>query len=162
MSPPVIRRAGAGDAEPIHRFLRALAEETDDVARFRSTPETVLRDGFGPAPQFRAQIAEVDGAAVGLSLYMPHYSTTLAAPGIYIQDLYIAPAARGLGLGRWMLMASARDGNAAWGATFLRLAVLQHNTGAVAFYRRLGFWLGEDDTPALLSGKAYRRLMEQQ
>jgi ribosomal protein S18 acetylase RimI-like enzyme len=121
----------------------------------------VLRDGFGPSPQFWAQLAKDQGTAVGLSLYMPHYSTTLASPGIYIQDLYIAPTARSRGLGRRLLTASARDGNQAWGATFLRLAVHRHNTGAVAFYRRLGFWIGEDDTPALLSGRAYRRLTEQ-
>jgi ribosomal protein S18 acetylase RimI-like enzyme len=161
MTPEItIRRATAEDSEAIHRFLLALVEETDDASRFRSTPETVVRDGFGPVPQFRAQLAEDRGEAVGLSLYMPHYSTTLATPGLYVQDLYIAPAARGLGLGRRLLAASARDGGAVWGATFLRLAVLRRNTGAIAFYRQLGFWIGEDDTPALLSGRAYRKLTE--
>jgi ribosomal protein S18 acetylase RimI-like enzyme len=156
----IIRSAATPDATTIHRFLLALAEETDDTDRFRSTPETVLRDGFGPTPRFRAQLAEMYGAPVGLSLYLPYYSTTLAAPGLYVQDLYIDPAARGRGLGRRLLAESARDGHAVLGTTFLRLAVLSHNAGAIAFYRRLGFSIDEHDTPAMLSGEAHAALME--
>jgi len=155
-----IRSATERDAGAIHRFLLALAEESDDEARFSSTPETVRRDGFGRAPRFRAQLAEDRGGAVGLALYLPYYSTTLAAPGLYVQDLYIAPAARSAGLGRRLLAAAARDGHAVWGTRFVRLAVLRHNTGAVAFYRRLGFSIDEHDIPAMLSGAAHTALME--
>jgi len=158
--PITLRSAAPEDAEAIHSFLLALAEETDGAARFRSTPATVLRDGFGAAPQFRAQLAEQDRTPVGLALYLSHYSTTLATPGLYVQDLYVAPVVRGHGVGRRLLAAAARDGHAVWGAGFLRLAVLRRNTGAIAFYRRLGFWIGDDDTPALLSGRAYGKLTE--
>ncbi len=82
-------------------------------------------------------VAELDGAVVGFALWFRNFSTWLAKPGIYLEDLFVSPSARGHGLGKALLMelvAVARDrgyGRVEW-------SVLDWNSPAIGFYRSLG------------------------
>ena len=97
-----------------------------------------IRDqGFGADPAFEALIAERDGAAVGLCLFFESFSSWDGRRGVYVQDIYVAEAARGLGLGR-RLLAEAAAISRARGGSYLRLSVAAENDQAQAFYQRIG------------------------
>jgi ribosomal protein S18 acetylase RimI-like enzyme len=131
------RLATAADVPALHRLLEALAAQ--DGAGPVGSPESLRAHGFGPRPLFQAILAERAGAAVGMVLFYPDYSTHRGEPGCYVQDIYLEPAARGAGLGRALLaraQAVAREG---WGARYLTLAVDPGNAQAQAVYDRLGF-----------------------
>lgn len=151
-----IRPATPDDADAIATMLAHLADETGDGAHFASTPDTIRAYGYGPEAFFETLIAEREGAAVGLALYFRHFSTTRAQPGVYVQDLWVAPEARGTRLGARLLAAVARAG-AAWGARYLALTTHGGNETARAFYTRLGFE-PQGDTPMMLDGDAFTAL----
>lgn len=152
MTDITVRTARPEDAAQLNTALRGLSEELGDA--HGASDEDILRCGFGEKPVFRAQLAERDGASVGCALYSPLYSTIRAAPGLFVSDLWIAPDARGLGLGRRLLAAAARDADEAWGARFLKLTVYDDNHPAQAFYHRLGFRHDRRDQPQTLDGAA--------
>ena len=128
-----IRIAGPGDAATLARVLAALSAELGED--HRADAEALAEAMARPFPPFRAAIAGETGAA----LYSPLYSTVMGGAGVYVADLWVAPEARGIGLGRRLLHAVAEDADAVWGARFLTLAVYDHSRDAMAFYRRLGF-----------------------
>jgi GNAT superfamily N-acetyltransferase len=152
-----IRAATPDDATAIATMLARLADETGDGARFASTPDTIRAYGFGPEAYFHTLIAERDGAPAGLALYFRHFSTTRAQPGVYVQDLWVAPEARGAHLGARLLAAVAAAARAAWGARYLALTTHGANHPARAFYTRLGFE-PQGDTPMMLDGGAFASL----
>ena len=152
-----IRFGERGDVPVIARLIRALAryerleqEVTMDEARL----ETAL---FGPHPYAETLIAEDGGDAVGFALFFHNFSTFLAQPGIYLEDLYVEESRRGKGVGRALLqrlaaIAVERDcGRLEW-------AVLDWNTDAVGFYERLGARPNADWTVYRLSGDALSAL----
>jgi GNAT superfamily N-acetyltransferase len=152
----VIRTAGPEDAASIVRLIRELAAYEDLLEHVRITEADVLRDGFGAHPCFECLLAEVDGEAVGGAIHRPSYSTFEGRPGLYVEDLFVAESARGLGVGRVLmarLAAIARER----GCTRMSLAVLHWNP-ARDFYRRLGFAHVEEWLPYQLSGAALARL----
>ncbi|MNM86930.1 Acetyltransferase (GNAT) family protein [compost metagenome] len=108
---------------------------------------------FGPRPYAEVLIGEVDGEAAGFALFFHNYSTFLSKPGIYLEDLFVRPAARGLGLGKALLTALAklaveRDcGRLEW-------SVLDWNEPAIGFYRSLGATPMDDWTVYRLTGEA--------
>ncbi|MBO3274411.1 GNAT family N-acetyltransferase [Pseudomonas schmalbachii] len=108
---------------------------------------------FGPRPYAEVLIGEVDGEAAGFALFFHNYSTFLSKPGIYLEDLFVRPAARGLGLGKALLAALAklaveRDcGRLEW-------SVLDWNEPAIGFYRSLGATPMDDWTVYRLTGEA--------
>jgi len=131
-----IRRALPADAPAVAALGRALnlhLREPDE----HFTAEAVLRDGFGAEPQFSVLLAERDGAAVGYLLLHEAYETAYAARGLYVCDIYVAPAARGAGVGRALMAAAAREAKAR-GRSFLWWAVKPWNADAQAFYQALG------------------------
>lgn len=132
-----IRFATAADVPTILNFIRALAhyeklehEVVADEAGLRSTL-------FGPRPAAEVLLAELAGAPVGFALFFASYSTFLGKPGLYLEDLFVEPAARGRGVGLALMSALAqitldRDyGRFEW-------SVLDWNTPALEFYRALG------------------------
>ena len=128
-----VRFARPEDAETIIEFVRGLAVfERESPDRVHLTPEAILRDGFGERPVFEALIAEQSGRAVGFALFFPHYSTWEGAPGLYVEDLYVADEARGSGAGHALLVALARIAQER-GWARLDLSVLDWNP-ARAFY----------------------------
>ena len=104
----------------------------------RGSAEALRRYGFGASPMFQAVLAEEAGAATGLGLFFPEFSTLRGCPGVFVQDLFVAAPARGQGLGR-KLLALALDAGLAWDAAYLALMVDRSNTRARVFYDRCGF-----------------------
>ena len=91
-------------------------------------------------------------------LFFRHYSTTQGQPGVYVQDLWTAPEARGLGLGAALLAAVVRHARTRWGACYLKLTTHGHNDAARAFYAGLGFAAHPEDVPMRLDGTAFAAL----
>jgi GNAT superfamily N-acetyltransferase len=156
MAAVTIREAVPADAGTIVLLIRALAAYENMADLVRITDADVLRDGFGDRRCFEALLAELDGQAVGLALYRPSYSTFDGRPGLYVEDLFVAESARGLGIGR-MLMARLAAIARERGGSRMTLAVLHWNP-ARDFYRRLGFIQVEDWLSYQLSGDALVRL----
>lgn len=153
-----IRLANRDDAGAIAAMLAQLAHETGDAARFATTPETIRAHGFGADPMFAALIAEEQGAPRGLALFFRHYSTTRAMPGAYVQDLWVAPEARGKSLGTALLAAVADHAAAGWGARYIALTAHGHNGAAQGFYTGLGFAAEPDDVAMFLTGASLAAL----
>ncbi len=132
-----IRRATEADAGAIHARVIELAAAIGMAGKVASRIEDIREQGFGADPAFEALIAERDGAPVGLCLFFESFSTWDGRRGVYIQDIYVSEAARGLGLGR-RLLAEAAAISRARGGSYLRLSVEAENDKAQAFYRRIG------------------------
>jgi len=131
-----VRRAESRDAEILAQLVRALNEHQGDPTT-HLTPDAVRRDGFGESPKFEAWLAELDGEVVGYALVVPAaYETGFAKAGVYLQDLFVAEAARRRGAGRALLAAVAADTRRR-GLEFVWWASRAWNTGAHAFFRRL-------------------------
>ena len=156
MPPITIRQAARSDAATIVRLIRDLAAFEDMLDRVRITEADVLRDGFGARPCFECLLAEAGGEAVGIAIHRPGYSTFDGRPGLYVEDLFVAESARGLGIGR-LLMARLAAIAQARGCSRMSLAVLHWNP-ARAFYHRLGFTQVEDWLPYQLSDDDLVRL----
>ena len=139
-----LREATADDAATIATLVRWLARATGEEHKVLSAPDDFARHGFGSAPAFRALLAERDGEAIGLALWFYNFSSWRGELGAYLQDIYVDEAARGTGLGRRLLAATAQRAQAD-GATHLRLSVAADNEGARAFYEHLGFTYRDDE-----------------
>lgn len=132
-----IRWARREDAAEIVRLVRALAEyEREPPSIVKMTEADVLRDGFSEPRRFEALIAEADGRAVGFALFFHNYSTWEGRAGLYVEDLFVEPAARGCGLGRKLMAALARIAHER-GCRRLDLNVLRWNPTR-DFYHRIG------------------------
>jgi len=141
-------------------MLLALARHIGEDHHHLSTAETLRADGFSDRPAFDALIAEQQSAPVGLSLFFPMYSTTHGASGVYVQDLWVSTELRGVGLGRQLLATTAKHAAEAWNATFLKLAVYNGDTAAVAFYQRVGLKAGDGELPLAAIGEEFQRIRD--
>jgi GNAT superfamily N-acetyltransferase len=159
MSNVAIRHATAADAATIMRLVKELAAFEGLADQVRMTADDALRDGFGARPCFECLLAEIDGQAVGMALYFPTYSTFEGRSNLYVEDLYLAEAARGHGLGR-QLVARLAAIALERGCRRLDLAVLHWNP-ARGFYHRLGFRQQDGWLPYRLSGDALARLADE-
>ena len=135
MDDTLIRAAEPGDLPSVVALVRALAdfeklEGPDDAAARR------LVDDFG-AGRYSLFVAERDSAIVGYALYFFTYSTFLARPSLYLEDLFVHPSARGRGLGERFMRTLAREA-ARHGCGRFEWTVLDWNVDAQKFYRRLG------------------------
>jgi GNAT superfamily N-acetyltransferase len=155
-----IRPARATDAALILALIRELAEYEHLSHEVRATEAAIAESLFGPRPHAEALIAELDGAAVGFALFFHNYSTFLAQPGIYLEDLFVRPEARGRGVGRALLARLAalalerRCGRLEW-------AVLDWNAPAIGFYQRLGARAMTEWTVNRLTGEALNQLAQE-
>lgn len=156
-----IRPAAADDAETIHRAIMDLAVYVGEQEHAVAQVEDFRRFGFGPDAAFSCLIAEANGAFAGLSLFFPVFSTWLGEPGVYVQDLYVSPEARGRGAGEALLAATA-----AWsqqrGGVYLRLSVYADNHNAKAFYARLGIGWNENEHAHAAYGATFEALASRQ
>jgi GNAT superfamily N-acetyltransferase len=137
-----IRFGTPEDAGLILRLIRALAAYEKAPEAVVATEADLVRCGFGPDPQFEAILAFVDGEPAGLALFHSRFSTWLGRPGMYLEDLYVTEAARGLGVGRRLMARLAAIAvERGWGR--IDFQVLDWNP-ARDFYHRLGMQnLGE-------------------
>ena len=135
-----IRPAVASDAALIVELIRGLADYEKMLDQLETTEEAVRSTLFPPGgrpPDASCVIAEVDGAPAGFALYFFNYSTFLARPGLYLEDLYVKPEFRGRGLGKALLLHLARVARER-GCGRMEWAVLDWNTPAIEFYESLG------------------------
>jgi GNAT superfamily N-acetyltransferase len=132
-----IRFAGAADCAVILAFIRELAEY-ERLAHEVVADEAQLRATlFGDRPAAEVLIAELGGAPVGFALFFPSYSTFLGKPGLYLEDLFVRPVARGKGCGLALMSALARIAVARGYGRF-EWSVLDWNEPALKFYAQLG------------------------
>jgi GNAT superfamily N-acetyltransferase len=132
-----IRFATRDDLDTILGFIRALADYERLAHEMRAEPEMLGRHLFGERPMAEVLIAQIDGAPVGFALFFHNFSTFEGRPGIYLEDLFVVPAARGRGAGRALIvrlaqLALERD------CARLEWWVLDWNRPAIDFYRALG------------------------
>lgn len=121
-------------------ILAEMANDLNDHVGIHGRPftqERMLADGFGPQAAFTPMVAELDGAVVGYVFFSPGYNTDVAARTMWLHDIFVAPAARGRGLG-YALMATVAAETVRAGCVSLEWGVHTANTGALEFYRRLG------------------------
>lgn len=152
-----IRRGTRKDAATIVALIRGLAEYEKLARECEATVALIRRHGFGPKRYFETLICERDGAAVGFALYFFTFSTFLARPTLYLEDLFVLPAERGRGAGRALLSELARIALRK-GCGRMEWAVLDWNTPSIGFYERLGARLRRDWVLTRLTGAPLRRL----
>lgn len=132
-----VRPAVEADADLLLSFVKELAAFEREPDAVKATAEDLRRDGFGPAAVWKALIAEQTGEPAGFALYFPTYSTWEGRPGLFVEDLYVRPQARRLGVGRALLAAVAAEAQAR-GCARVDLNVLDWNP-ARDFYAAIGF-----------------------
>jgi GNAT superfamily N-acetyltransferase len=152
-----VRRGTRKDATTIVALIRGLAEYEKLAHECEATVSGIRRHGFGTRRYFETLICERDGAAVGFALYFFTFSTFLARPTLYLEDLFVLPAERGRGAGRALLAELARIA-VRKGCGRMEWAVLDWNTPSIGFYERLGARLRRDWILTRLSGAPLRRL----
>ena len=115
--------------------------------------EDIRQALFGERPVAEALIASLEDEPVGFALFFPNFSTFLGKPGLYLEDLYVQPAARGAGLGRMLLEYLARlTVERGWGR--VEWSVLDWNEPSIAFYEKMGAIALDDWTTFRLTGDA--------
>jgi GNAT superfamily N-acetyltransferase len=152
-----LRRATRADVPEILRLIRALAEYEKLSGEVVATEAALAETLFGARPAAEVLLAEEAGRAVGFALFFQNYSTFLARPGIYLEDLFVEPALRGKGIGKALLKAVARLA-VERGCGRFEWAVLDWNAPAIGFYESLGARPMADWTVMRLSGEALRKL----
>ncbi|GAA2425942.1 GNAT family N-acetyltransferase [Streptomyces mauvecolor] len=134
----MIRKATLSDIPVIHEMVRELAEYEKCLDEARATEEQLREALFGEQPAAFAHIAQDEsGEPVGFSLWFLNFSTWRGVHGIYLEDLYVRPEARGGGHGKALLTELARI-CVARGYERLEWSVLNWNTPSIAFYESLG------------------------
>lgn len=152
-----VRVATLADAPLILSFIRELAEYERLLHEVEATEADIRRDLFGENPRSFCEIAEHDGQPVGFALWFYNYSTFQGRAGIYLEDLFVRPEARGVGAGKALLRKLAqRCMDADLGR--LEWAVLNWNTPSIEFYDSLGASRKDDWTVRRLDGEALERL----
>ncbi len=132
-----IRPATITDVPVILAFIRELAEYERLTHEVVATEELLAAALFGPRPEAEVLIACADGAPVGFALFFANFSTFQARPGLYLEDLFIRPDFRGLGLGKRLLIEVARLA-VARGCGRYEWSVLDWNAPSIRFYESLG------------------------
>lgn len=144
-----VRPAVVDDVVKIHALVRELADYERELASVEATADDFRSALFGPNPRVHCHVAEVDGPAgpevAGMAMWFVTFSTWRGRHGVWLEDLFISPAHRRLGLGRALLEELARV-CVQRGYRRLEWAVLDWNAPAQDFYRSLGATPQEDWT----------------
>ncbi|SEF82925.1 Acetyltransferase (GNAT) family protein [Thermomonospora echinospora] len=141
----------------ILRLIRELADYEKALHEVRATEEDLRASLFGPEPRVFAHVAEQDGEVVGFALWFLTFSTWMGTHGIYLEDLYVRPEARGGGHGRALLTELARIA-VERGYRRVEWSVLDWNEPAIGFYKALGATPQDEWTVYRLTGQALRDL----
>ena len=154
-----LRPATIDDAALLLSLIRALAVYEKLEHECVATEASLRTHLFGPRPYAEALIAEVDGAPAGFALFFHNYSTFVGKPGIYLEDLFVEPAFRGLGVGKRLLAEVARIG-VERGCGRYEWTVLDWNEPAIRFYESLGAEMKREWIINRVSGEALSRLAQ--
>jgi GNAT superfamily N-acetyltransferase len=132
-----LRAAELRDVDAIVQLIRDLAAFEKLSHLLQVTPEKLRPQLFGERPVAEAMVAEAGNEVVAFALFFTNFSTFLAQPGLYLEDLYVQPAHRGQGIGEAML---TRLGRLAVERGYGRFewSVLDWNENAIRFYQRMG------------------------
>ena len=141
-----VRPATAPDVPVLHAMIAELAAYEKIAHEMVATETDTARELFGPHPSAEAMIAEADGAPAGFSVFYSVYSTFAGRPGLYLEDLYVRPAHRRLGVGRALITAFLETAKSR-GCPKVEWRVLRWNTPALEFYRSLGAVVLDDWVP---------------
>ena len=146
-----IRPATSADLPLIAQLIRDLAEYEKLADDVRFDQVVLGQKLFGPRPYAEVLIGEIDGQPQAFALFFHNFSTFEGRPGIYLEDLFVRPEARGSGLGKALLAHLAaltieRD------CARLEWSVLDWNAPAIGFYQKLGARLMDDWTVMRLDG----------
>jgi GNAT superfamily N-acetyltransferase len=155
-----IRLAVPADCAAILGFIRELAEYERLLHEVTADEAQLHATLFGERPAAEVLIAELGGAPVGFALFFQSYSTFLGKPGLYLEDLFVRPAARGRGCGLALMSALARITVARDYGRF-EWAVLDWNEPAIRFYGQLGARPQSEWTVQRLVGAPLAALAEQ-
>ncbi len=136
-APFSLRAAEPHDVEAVVRLIRGLAEFEKLTHLLEVTPEKLALHLFGARPVAEAVVVERGGRVVAFALFFTNFSTFLARPGLYLEDLFVEPAQRGQGIGQALLEHLARLA-ASRGYGRFEWSVLDWNEGAIRFYQRMG------------------------
>ncbi|KQZ64628.1 diamine acetyltransferase [Sphingopyxis sp. Root1497] len=152
-----IRPATPADLPLIAQFIRDLADYEKLAHEVRFDEATLGDRLFGARSYAEVVIGEIDGAPQGFALFFHNFSTFEGKPGIYLEDLFVRPAARGSGLGKALLthlakLCTQRD------CARLEWSVLDWNAPAIGFYRSLDAKLMDEWTVMRVDGDALTRL----
>ena len=152
-----IRSAGHDDSALILKFVNDLAEYEHLLEQSRATEADIVRDLFGASPKVFCEIASWDGKPVGFGLWYYTYSTFQGRHGIWLEDLFVEPESRGLGVGKGLLVNLAQRcvreglGRFEW-------AVLDWNAPSIAFYKAQGAIMMSDWERCRVEGEALTKL----
>jgi GNAT superfamily N-acetyltransferase len=155
-----IRTATPADVPQILRFIRALGEYERLTQEIRATEQALHATLFGEHRYAEVLLAHYEGQPAAFALYFHNYSTFLAKPGIYLEDLFVDPLYRGHGVGKALLQELARItvqrdcGRLEWSA-------LDWNRPAIDFYLRLGAVEMSEWSLYRLTGEPLRRMASQ-
>ncbi|MDI1365872.1 MAG: GNAT family N-acetyltransferase [bacterium] len=153
----IIRAATTADSALIVQFIRDLADYEKLLDTVQTTEADIKAALFGDNPRAFCDIAQIDGAPVGFALWFYNFSTFVGRHGIYLEDLFVRPEARGSGAGKALLAHLARrclDENLGR----LEWSVLDWNAPSIAFYDRLGAAAMDEWTIRRMTGEALRAL----
>jgi GNAT superfamily N-acetyltransferase len=135
--PFTLRAAELRDVAPVVQLIRELAEFERLTHLLQVTPEKLRPQLFGEKPAAEAMVAEVEGQVAAFALYFTNFSTFLAQPGLYLEDLFVRAEHRGSGIGKALLTRLAKlavernYGRFEW-------SLLDWNENAIRFYQRMG------------------------
>jgi len=152
-----IRSAAPDDAAHILALIRGLARYERLADRVVATEDDIRREVFGARPVVEVVLAWEDARAVGFAVFFQNFSTFLSRRGLYLEDLYVVPEARGRGYGKALITHVARQAVARHCGRF-EWAVLDWNQPAIDFYRALGAELLDDWRICRLTGAALAQL----
>jgi GNAT superfamily N-acetyltransferase len=149
----MIRPATPADIPAIHRLIVELAIYEKEPDAVKATHADLNAALFGSRPTAECVLAELDGQAAGLALFFTNFSTWTGKPGLYLEDLFVMPSARGAGLGKALLVHLAGIA-AARGYARFEWSVLDWNEPAIGFYKALGAKPMDEWTVMRVEGEA--------
>ena len=146
-----IAAARPQDCDVVFALIRALADYEKLAAQVTGNAEDLRRELFDARPVIEAIIAWEDERAVGFALYLHNYSTFLARRGLYLEDLFVVPEARGQGIGKALIRHCARVA-VERGCGRFEWSVLDWNQPAIEFYQSIGATMMQDWRICRLTG----------
>jgi GNAT superfamily N-acetyltransferase len=154
-----IRPATARDVPLLATLIHELAEYERVDHEAGVTAEDIARDGFGSDPKFRVVIAESDGQPVGYALFFEFYSSFQGRAGLFLDDIFVRSQFRKQGIGKALI---AHVAGIAWRENYfcVRWEVLDWNTAAIDFYRKLDAVFLDEWKAACLIGDALQAVAE--
>jgi len=152
-APFSLRNAELKDVGAIVQLIRDLAEFEQLTHLLQVTPEKLRPQLFGERPAAEALVAERGGEVVAFALFFTNFSTFLAQPGLYLEDLFVTPSHRGRGIGQAMLTRLARLA-VERGCGRFEWSVLDWNENAIRFYQRMGATVMPDWRICRIAGDA--------